>query len=465
MLAELLTHAAAGTGLFVTAKPYLDDVVKCLGTDGCPAKAFDLTGEQWAAMQKEASDRLVYCDPNAIVTKSMDESQWKGLNDASEIPPKAIMVYDAVLATKDKDRDGDIVHPDGITMETKMPLLWQHVWSSPIGVMVKTLEQNSDRVVNRYAIADTPLGRDAATLVGFGAMRKSHGFIPVPGEFSPIGMMKTPKGEVPTGFDIRKLHTHESSLVSVPAGAKAVVLASYEKEFTGICDAVSQKKLVSPIVQKWAERLYESRTKVFGGATLPASEATPRESATADSSGATGHDETSPQDVPPAVVEKAMTKDTSESVIEKESRFGSIDKMLRYAISDEMPGSFESIQDGLRTRLEKRHRDDDGYPYLVATFTDGYVYCLRSYQNGEAKKMCYRGAYAVTDGVVSLSDDPTEVMINMSIVDKSLSRQVIVDEPSIPSGEKSMGDAETIDSTVTATTTDAEPDPILSLFS
>jgi len=433
--AELAQYAATGIGRITTAKPYIEDIQTCLGSDSCPAKSLGIDHKDWSKMVKEASDRLVYCDPAAIVTKSFSptEGGYKGLDDSTGIPEKALLVYDAVLATKDKDRDGDVVHPEGMILEQKMPLLWQHVWASPIGVMVKTLEQNADHVVNRYAIADTPLGRDAAALVSMGALRKSHGFLPVPGEFSPISMVKGADGNSqPSGFDIRKLNVFESSLVSVPAGAKAVVLRSYEKEFDAICRAVSEKKLETPMVKRWAESLYESRTKTFAGVTLEAQAIEPQRIA-----------------IDVNVVQPRRRKSAKPASKAFEL---SHEKMLSMAMPDDMPGSFEDIQSQLRKAAEKKVGDRyDGYVGIIATFPDTVVICKRTYSNGESKKECYRSSYTVTDGKAELTGEMKEIEISPSIVEKSLALW-----------DKSA--AKAVETPAPETVVEIESDPILSLF-
>ena len=411
-------YAASGAGSIVTARPYLDDMQKCLSGESC----LNITKE----MLTEAEDRFVHCDPLAAVdmgsVKSADADGWGDIAE-DDIPKKSILVYDAVLATKDKDRDGDIVHPDGMQLETKMPLLWQHVWSSPIGVMVKTIEQNSDRVVNRYAIADTPLGKDAATLVSMGALRKSHGFLPVPGHFEPIEIIKTAKGDIPKGFDIKKLNVYESSLVSVPAGAKAVVLRSYEKEFDAICRAHSEKKLESPAIKSWASGLYENRTKVFGtGVDLEVGELKAIESeptrvvvdvnVNGEKSKSCG------------CGTKDATNETDSGLLTFEKSAMRTEKYLGNAMPDYMPGSFEEASAAIRRQACSKIEEETGtdcYCSVVATFTDTAIVCCHTYGNG--KRKCYRVSWEYKDGDPKVTGDLTEVEIEPTIVEKAFSAE------------------------------------------
>lgn len=403
---QLLDYAVSGIGRIATRKAYLDDVQTCLSQDACPAKSLGIDHASWKKMLDEADDIYTYCDPSSAIVKSFDAiAGYKGLDGESEIPDRALLVFDAILATKDKDRDGDIVHPEGLALTYKMPLLWQHVWSSPVGVMVKTLEQNTEHNVNRYAIADTVLGKDAATLTAMGALRMSHGFLPVPGEFEPLELVKSANGTmVPSGFRIKKANVYESSLVSVPAGAKASVLRTYEKEFDAICQAVSEKKLQSTVVKSWAENLYENRTKVFSGATLE------------------------PQKV---VVEVNVNHEKPEPVPTVVKSFSaSHEKMMSMAVENYMPGSFEDIQDKLQKQAQKAlsGRYEDKYVSLLATFSDSFVVCTRKYDSGDVKKECYRSTYEMDGDDVKIGE-MKEVEIAVSVMEKAFSGMQPEQEP------------------------------------
>lgn len=393
---DLQEYASNGGGLITTASPYISDVVGCEG-DHCSAKAFGLNESGLESLRKEASNRLVVTDPGSRVEKT-----WSGaFEDFGDIPEKSIMVYDAVLATKDKDRDGDIVHPEGMVLEAKMPLLWSHVWSSPIGVMVKTLEQDTDRVVSRYAIGDVAIGRDAATLVSMGAMRKSHGFLPLPGGFEPLGKKKD---GTPSGFRLKKIAVYESSLVSVPAGAGAVVLRSYEKELDAIYDAFSGGKLESEPVQKWATDLYDSRKKMFKGAT-PEGDGK-----------ACGCKQ--PKVTVGEFAEVVKSMDPVRLVSE-----GIDNKSLAGAMEDTLPGSFERVQSELGRSIREKFEDDYSYSAIIATFNGTVVFCVSSYDRGKRHRKCYRSSWGLTDGVSSLTGEAEEVEVQASVVKKHFSNE------------------------------------------
>lgn len=148
-----------------------------------------------------------------------------------EIPKNAIMVFDCVMTTSAKDRDGDVLDPEGAKLDKKMPLLWQHLPFEPIGVLVKVISQDKDGIKARFAVLDTKLGRDAAKMVEAGAVRISHGFVPK--EIEPIyDEDHEGDGQPPiTGFNIAKYDVMECSLVSIPANPEAEILQHERVKF------------------------------------------------------------------------------------------------------------------------------------------------------------------------------------------------------------------------------------------
>lgn len=226
--------------------------------------------DRWEKELKDASGRVVWSDEGQEILE-------KSLADGAGITPGSILEYDAVLSSRRRDRDNDILEPKGITVDTKMPLLWQHLQLQPIGKLVKVLSQDDERLVCKFAIADTALGRDAATLVRFGALRKSHGFKPVPGQFEPVEILKGTDGNplrdkdgnlLVKGWHIKQANTYEGSLVSIPANADGVVTQVYEKQFSGVATAFSRNELKTELVKCWAKSIYDKRPTVVPGVTL-----------------------------------------------------------------------------------------------------------------------------------------------------------------------------------------------------
>lgn len=177
--------------------------------------------------------QLVYTDKNArplvIVTKSSKDDGDE--NRDKEIPKNAIMVFDCVMTTGAKDRDGDVLDPEGAKLDKKMPLLWQHLPFEPVGVLVKIISQDKDGIKARFAILDTKLGRDAAKMVEAGAVRISHGFVPK--KIEPLyDDDYEGDGQPPiTGFKIEEYDVMECSLVSIPANPEAEILQHERVKF------------------------------------------------------------------------------------------------------------------------------------------------------------------------------------------------------------------------------------------
>ncbi|WP_417459130.1 HK97 family phage prohead protease [Kordiimonas sp.] len=240
----------------VPASKYLSDFAACLAGDGgCPVKLFDLqSADAWTKALEVAKTTLTFHDPaSEILTKSF--------SDGAEIRTGAIMEYEAILSASGKDRDGDILHPEGMRIDTKLPDLWQHIQASPTGALVEIKEQNADRLVCKFAIADTHLGRDTAALMRVGALRKSHGFMPgVNDVVEALGFQKNANGQdVPTGFRVKGCDVFEASNVSIPAHPGAEVIALYEKEFDGVCTLFGQKEFEFDAVNRWAKSVYDAR--------------------------------------------------------------------------------------------------------------------------------------------------------------------------------------------------------------
>jgi hypothetical protein len=165
----------------------------------------------------------------------------------------ACMEFDCVLTSKRQDRDGDVLEPAGADLDPRMPLLWQHIPIQPIGKLTKVLDRDDDAVRVRFAVADNALGRDAALLVSFGALRISHGFVPV--EFEPLEDVGADDAvgegqEGQEGWHVTKYRVLEGSVVSIPSNPDAVITA------------YSRKGLHHPLVKGWAKRFFDARPRM-----------------------------------------------------------------------------------------------------------------------------------------------------------------------------------------------------------
>ncbi len=131
-----------------------------------------------------------------------------------------VLTFDAVVTSKRRDRDGDVLEPAGARIDPCCPLLWQHDPTRPIGRLLDVTRQDEQAVEARFAIADTPLGREAAKLVRFGSLRISHGFQPT--KFEPLdeGGEADPFDQ---GWHVLEYDVLEVSLVSIPSNVDAVI--------------------------------------------------------------------------------------------------------------------------------------------------------------------------------------------------------------------------------------------------
>jgi hypothetical protein len=201
------------------------------------------------ASKRTAADRLVYTSGRIIRKWSGAGKQFSGEVLESPTVKNACMIFDGIISTAEEDRDGDTLLPLGAEPDPMMPLLWQHLPDEPCGKFLQLIRQTEDDVAGSFAIADIPLGRDAALLVEMGALRLSHGFQPLAFEKK---KRKAGDDREP-GFLIRRFAIYETSLVSVPSNAGAVI------------EAFSRLKLHHPWVKSWAEGLYRGRPAIARG--------------------------------------------------------------------------------------------------------------------------------------------------------------------------------------------------------
>lgn len=224
------------------------------GTKGLSKHFGNVKEDQFANAIKRASEILVFHTGDQVVTGGKTTGGTFGTLEAKDVQPtpNSVLDFECVLTSKRKDRDGDILHPDGADIDPKMPLLWQHMPFEPLGKYVGTTLQNGELVKGRCAIADTALGRDAAVLTEFGALRISHGFQPT--KFEPQKVEK--EGDF-NGWEVFKYHMMEVSLVSVPSNTDAVITA------------LSREKLHHPAVKEWAGVMNAARSKFVNVGQLP----------------------------------------------------------------------------------------------------------------------------------------------------------------------------------------------------
>lgn len=201
----------------LTADKYVANIQDVIGTDRCYKHMCKGTTSFTDVMQK-AAKTLVYAN------EDMDDENGLELFDKSKLPsgltlPKnTLMVFKHVLTSSRKDRDGDILHSDGASVDPKMLLLWQHVHTMPIGKLLVVADQNEKKLHVISAIVDmNDLCHDSAVMVDNGMGRFSHGFRAFNFSENKEGV----GGE--DGFDVKTFEIMEESLVSVPANPDAEV--------------------------------------------------------------------------------------------------------------------------------------------------------------------------------------------------------------------------------------------------
>lgn len=388
---------------------------------------FGISPEQWQKQLEDAAHRLTYCQ---------DDFEIKAYKEVGSAKEGVLLEYDAVCSSRRKDRDGDVIETGGLVIDTKHPLLWQHLQHSPIGKHVEIVEQGEASWSSKFAIADTALGRDAAVLVKMGALRKSIGFKPT--EFKPLTIEKDSQGnEWVNGWHITKAEVMETSLVSIPSNVDGSVFRIYEKACDGICTALSRGELKHDAVKHWAKSISDKRpvqvqgfkeetkldTKDTGGGELPK-----EQDAKCPDCGESKFDSTGTCQACGRLKDgKATEVQTKDAVVP-----------VTKGMSHYPKGSFEQVQNDLDRSARKYLRskgvvedDDYGWTNLYATFSDKAVVCL---YEGDGKYKCYSIAYKMDNGIAKWDGEPTEVDVEPAIISKQFQDRLTVktvakDEP------------------------------------
>ena len=286
----------------------------------------------------------------------------------AELPAGVIAEVTSRVTTRDKDWDGDIVHPEGLIFDPNGPMLWMHSQNMPIGRLVQVVDQDETVARCKFIVADTELGRDAVALFRVGALRKSIGFRVL--EAEPLGFTDAGGGkQVPTGFDIKRAVVLETSAVAIPANPNAQVERMYAKEYEAIRGMASRKELKSPVVAKWVESIYDNRMRVFSGVTL-----------------AKG-----------AEVEKTKVAEAVSGGEEVEIDF---EKSLSFGMGQHADGSYEQAIDGVNRSCKgyicrnDKECDMDHNPLVMATYKGKSLVCMHKWdESGMLHKRCYKVDY------------------------------------------------------------------------
>ncbi len=230
----------------LTADRYVHTLKEVAGLPACYRWAPKGTTSFHDVMMK-AAQTLVYSHPDMIIGEKRRD-QYSELSGKVELPKNTLMVFKHVLTTSKKDRDGDILRTEGMTVDPKMLLLWQHVHTMPIGKMLKEVEHNTKRLSLISCIIDiNEICHDAAVMVDNDMGRFSHGFTAF--EFDKV---KGPDGDEVGGFDVKRGEIMEESLVSVPANTDAETQEV-------LLSLIEGGKLTSPIMKDVGRGLRDMR--------------------------------------------------------------------------------------------------------------------------------------------------------------------------------------------------------------
>jgi len=198
---------------------------------------------------QKAAKTLVYSNPDMMVEEKTDSAaQFKAIAPGIELPKNTLVVFRHKLTSSREDRDNDILHSDGMDVDPKMLLLWQHVHTMPIGKYLVTTSQDQKSLTVVSAVVDmNETSHDAAVMIDNDMGRFSHGFRSIEHE-----KRKDHRGKEVGGFEIFKAEIMEESLVSVPAnidaGTEEVLLS-----------LVEGGKLTSPMMKEVGRSLREKR--------------------------------------------------------------------------------------------------------------------------------------------------------------------------------------------------------------
>ncbi len=160
-----------------------------------------------------------------------------------QVPENTLIVMRNVLTTPDEDRDTDILRTAGAKPDEKMPLLWQHLHTSPIGKCLG-IASHTDKALSLWtALLDlNELTEDAAKLVEAQVLRFSHGFRAL--EFK--------ERKDSTGFEITSFEVIEQSLVSVPSNVRAEVEAWSRVKFKSDFFKKTAEKKLKPFLKNYS---------------------------------------------------------------------------------------------------------------------------------------------------------------------------------------------------------------------
>lgn len=186
-------------------------------------------GDRFASERKQAKRRLII--DGAVVSEKVTD--LKALNsllpkeareEGAAFPEKTLLGFVNVVTTNSEDRERDVLETSGAMLARRMPLLWQHLHTLPVGKMVAVIEKSPTVLRVATALLDmNALTADCAILIEADALSISHGFRALEWEErkGPDGRKPSQLGEY--GFRVTRYEMMEESLVSVPCNTEAEI--------------------------------------------------------------------------------------------------------------------------------------------------------------------------------------------------------------------------------------------------
>ena len=401
-----------GFGIW-TADRFVRTLAEQVGLESCYKRISSKTVSYNDVLTK-ASETLVYSNPDMVVQEKQSDDSLE-LPDGIELPKNTLMVFKHVLTSSRKDRDGDVLHSEGMMVDPGMLLLWQHVPTLPIGKFLAIHQQNEKNLEVYSCIVDmNDLCHDAAVMVDNKMGRFSHGFRAI--EFQKL---KAEEG-VESGFEVIKAEIMEESLVSVPANIDAETQEV-------ILSLVEGGKLTSGIMKDYGNVIKEHRPismpvkldlKVtVNGQELKNHEERPNERS---DDGKTEVGQKDGLSTPKETDGETERKDGEGSTSDKEV------KMTEVKGYGFIEGSWEETTCKLRDAASKKlvQNKDQEWLYIEATFSNRIIVCHMSYIDDERSEKYVQLEWEMQDGKPVLTGEAKEVEVITNIREKSFSKRL-----------------------------------------
>jgi len=397
-----------GYGIW-TADRFVRTLAEQVGLESCYKRISSKTVSYNDVLTK-ASETLVYSNPDMVVQEKQSDDSLE-LPDGIELPKNTLMVFKHVLTSSRKDRDGDILHSEGMMVDPGMLLLWQHVPTLPIGKFLAVHEQNTKTLEVYSCVVDiNDLCHDAAVMIDNKMGRFSHGFRAL--DFQKL---KAEEG-VEAGFEVLKAEIMEESLVSVPANIDAETQEV-------ILSLVEGGKLTSGIMKDYGIAIREHKpvsmpVNLDLKISVNGQELKNHETKTDDRE--TEDRQKDRISTPKETDGNTEGKDIEGSTSDKEMK---ISEIKGYGFIE---GSWEETTCKLRDAATKKlvQNKDQEWLYIEATFSNRIIVCHMSYIDDERSEKYVQLDWEMQDGKPVLTGEAKEVDVVTNIREKSIGKRL-----------------------------------------